>query len=63
MAETVQEVMNPEVNAVDAGTSIENAAQVMRERGIGDILVTNGDRVQGIRPLRSWVTFAARMSW
>jgi CBS domain-containing protein len=48
MADTVQDVMNSDVIAVDAGVSIEQAARVMRQQGIGDVLVTEGDRVRGI---------------
>ena len=48
MADTVRDVMMPDPLTVDARTTIETAAQVMRENDIGDVLVTQDGRLQGI---------------
>jgi CBS domain-containing protein len=48
MADTVRDVMMPSPLTVDARTTIEAAAQVMRENDIGDVLVTQDGRLQGI---------------
>ena len=48
MAQTVREVMMPNPLAVDARTTVESAAQVMRENDIGDVLVTEDGVLRGI---------------
>lgn len=48
MANTVQEVMSPNVQAVNTGDSLETAARLMREQDIGDVVVVDDDRIQGI---------------
>ena len=48
MAQTVREVMMPDPLAVDARTTVESAAQVMRENDIGDVLVTEDGVLRGI---------------
>lgn len=48
MADTVRDVMMPNPLTVDARSTIEAAAQVMRENDIGDVLVTQDGRLQGI---------------
>lgn len=48
MTETVRHVMTPYPAAVPANTSLADTARLMRERDIGDVLVTRGDRLAGI---------------
>jgi CBS domain-containing protein len=48
MADTVQELMVPTPLTVDARTTLESAAQVMRENDIGDVLVTDNGHLRGI---------------
>jgi CBS domain-containing protein len=45
---TVQELMVPTPLTVDARTTLESAAQVMRENDIGDVLVTENGHLRGI---------------
>lgn len=48
MAQTVREVMTAKPVALQAGTSLVDAARAMRDRDIGDVVVLNDDRVCGI---------------
>lgn len=48
MADTIREVMMPNPLTVNAHTSIEGAAQVMRANDIGDVLVTENGHLRGI---------------
>lgn len=48
MADLVRDVMTPYPAAVTADTTIADAARLMRDKGIGDVLVTRGDRLVGI---------------
>lgn len=48
MANTVQEVMSRNVQAVETGASLETAARLMREQNIGDVVVIDNDRIRGI---------------
>jgi CBS domain-containing protein len=48
MAQTVREVMMPNPLAVDSRSTVETAAQVMRENDIGDVLVTEDGVLRGI---------------
>ena len=48
MAQTVQDVMTPSPRTLDARTSIQEAAQVMRDEDIGDVLVTEAGAIAGI---------------
>jgi CBS domain-containing protein len=48
MAQTVQDVMTRNPRTLDVRASIKEAAQVMRDAEIGDVIVTKGDRVAGI---------------
>jgi CBS domain-containing protein len=48
MADTVRDVMMPEPLTVDSRSTLQEAAQVMRENDIGDVLVTEEGRLQGI---------------
>lgn len=48
MAQTVREVMTAKPVALQAGTSLVDAARAMRDRDIGDVVVLKDDRVCGI---------------
>ena len=48
MADTVRDVMTLYPTAVPAETTLAQAAQLMRDKEIGDVLVTRGDRLVGI---------------
>jgi CBS domain-containing protein len=48
MAQTVQDFMTPSPRTLDARTSIQEAAQVMRDEDIGDVLVTEAGAIAGI---------------
>jgi CBS domain-containing protein len=48
MAQTVSEIMTTNLVAVDRASSLVEAAEKMRDRHIGDILVTEDGRVFGI---------------
>lgn len=48
MAQTVRELMTDHPSHVDATTPISHAARLMRDNGIGDVLVTEGRHLRGI---------------
>jgi CBS domain-containing protein len=48
MAQLVRDVMTPDPVALPADTPVHIAAQAMRDRDIGDVLVVNGNELQGI---------------
>ena len=48
MARTVRDVMSTQLITCPASTSLPQAARIMRDQNIGDVLVTDGDRLQGI---------------
>lgn len=48
MAETARDVMTPAPLSVTAETSVREAAELMRDRDIGDVLVTRDDALLGI---------------
>jgi len=48
MVQIISEVMTPEPVAMDASTSLADAARVMRDCGIGDVIVIDGSRLCGI---------------
>lgn len=45
---TIRDLMTPDPVTVDAGASIQEAAQIMAEQDIGDVLVMDHEAVQGI---------------
>ena len=61
MADTIRDVMMPHPLTVNAQTSIEGAAQVMRANDIGDVLVTDNGRLRGILTDRDIVVRAVAM--
>jgi CBS domain-containing protein len=48
MARTVRDMMMLNPLTVDAGTTIEDAARLMREHDITDVLVTDAGRLHGL---------------
>jgi CBS domain-containing protein len=48
MAETIESVMTTDVETVDADASLADAARLMDERDIGDVVVVEGGSVAGI---------------
>jgi len=48
VAQTLKDLMTPNPLTVKAGTTIFEAAQQMRDQGIGDVIVTDGGKVCGI---------------
>jgi CBS domain-containing protein len=48
MAETVRDVMIPNPLTIDASSSVQDAANVMRSNDIGDVLISDGERLRGI---------------
>jgi CBS domain-containing protein len=48
MHQTVREVMTPNPKTIKATSTVTEAAQVMREHDIGDVLVLDGSRLAGI---------------
>lgn len=48
MADTVRDVMIPNPLTLDASSSVQDAANVMRSNDIGDVLISDGERLRGI---------------
>jgi CBS domain-containing protein len=48
MAQTVEEIMTRNPRTVDASATLRDAARVMNESDIGDVVVTDGGKVTGI---------------
>jgi CBS domain-containing protein len=48
MAETVRDVMTEDPSTVDASATVQDAAELMAEKDIGDVLVVENDELQGI---------------
>ncbi|GAA3816171.1 CBS domain-containing protein [Amycolatopsis tucumanensis] len=48
MAQLVRDVMTPNPVTLSADTPVRQAAQAMREKDIGNVLVRDGDRLAGI---------------
>lgn len=48
MARTVEEIMTRDPRTVNASDTIVDAARVMNEADIGDVIVMDGDQVSGI---------------
>jgi CBS domain-containing protein len=48
MASTVADVMTNEPVSCPASTSVHDVARLMRDRGIGDVLVTEDGKLKGI---------------
>jgi CBS domain-containing protein len=48
MTTTLNDVMTTDIVACDAGTPLHEVARLMRDRDIGDVLVTDRDRLAGI---------------
>ena len=54
-AQSVADVMTPEVISVTPGAAVTEAAEMMREYDVGDVLVVEGGRVQGIVTDATWL--------
>ena len=48
MAQLVRDLMTTDPVALPIDTPVREAAQIMRDQGIGDVLVVTGDRLRGI---------------
>ena len=48
MADTIRDVMTGDPECVDASASVQDAAQIMEQKDIGDVLVVESGEVQGI---------------
>jgi CBS domain-containing protein len=48
MAQTVKEVMTTDLKTLDAGSTVQDAAKMMREHDIGDVIVLDGSELCGI---------------
>lgn len=48
MAKTLQEIMSTDLVTVQPDTSIQEVARLMQERDIGNVLITEGDRLTGM---------------
>ena len=48
MAQTVEEIMTRDPRTVEASATLRDAARVMSESDIGDVVVTDGGKVTGI---------------
>lgn len=46
--QTVRDVMTPEPASLDSSASVLDAARLMRENDIGDVVIVDGDQVCGI---------------
>lgn len=55
MVQSVREVMTPDPTRVPETMSIIQAAEIMRDRDIGDVIVTDGSSVVGIATDRDLV--------
>jgi CBS domain-containing protein len=58
MAQKVRDVMEPEPLTIDARTSIEAAAHLMRARDVADAIVLDSDRMVGVLTNSDIVVFA-----
>ncbi|MGH2713125.1 MAG: CBS domain-containing protein [Thermoleophilaceae bacterium] len=56
MAEVVRDVMTSDPVALPADTPVRQAAQAMRDKDIGDVLVVDGETLRGIVTDRDIVT-------
>jgi CBS domain-containing protein len=48
MADTIRDVMSGDPKTVEASATVEEAAKIMAEADIGNVLVVENDEVQGI---------------
>jgi signal-transduction protein with cAMP-binding, CBS, and nucleotidyltransferase domain len=48
MAKTLRDVMTTDLVALDAGTSAVEAARHMRDKNVGNVLITQSDELRGI---------------
>lgn len=48
MAQTVRELMSPDPKTIDAKESVAKVATVMRDEGVGAVVVVDGTKLRGI---------------
>ena len=48
MAQTVRELMSPDPKTIDAKESVAKVATVLRDEGVGAVVVVDGKRLKGI---------------
>lgn len=48
MAQRIEEIMTRDPRTVDVNASVQDAARIMRDDDIGDVVVTEGGQVTGI---------------
>jgi CBS domain-containing protein len=48
MGQPIREIMTRSPACLDVGTTVAAAAQTMKEKGIGDVVVTEDDQVYGL---------------
>lgn len=48
MAQTLKDLMTSNVVSMPAGSSVTDAARAMRDSGIGDVIVTQNNKIAGI---------------
>jgi CBS domain-containing protein len=48
MARTVEEIMTRDPRTIDASGTVLDAARIMRDNDIGDVIVVDGDQLNGI---------------
>lgn len=61
--ESVRDVMTPEPVTVASNTSLEEAARRMRDAGIGNVIVMDGEQITGILTDRDIVVRAVAEGW
>lgn len=48
MAQTIRELMSPDPQTIDAKESVATVARVMRDQGVGAVIVVDGSQLMGI---------------
>ncbi|MFC7328655.1 CBS domain-containing protein [Marinactinospora rubrisoli] len=48
MANKVRDIMSSDLATIPPQASLSDAAKVMRDRDIGDVIITDGDRIKGM---------------
>lgn len=61
--DSIRDVMTPEPVTVAATTSLEQAARHMRDAGIGNVIVLEGEQITGILTDRDIVVRAVAEGW
>ncbi|WP_067603258.1 CBS domain-containing protein [Nocardiopsis listeri] len=48
MVDSITEIMNPSVRTVTPDTTLREAAEIMRDEDVGDVVVTSSGRLRGM---------------